>query len=158
PLHLVAHPWRRPERAVPDEENRLMIAMKKSLPRRTLLRGIGTTLALPLLDAMVPPFTAIGRAAAAPRRLGFGYLPNGVSMNCSGVNYWKPRGEGANVELSPILAPFAPFKQQLIVISGLTHHQADASNDGANGDHARGTSTWLTGVHPKHTEGADAYN
>jgi hypothetical protein len=96
-----------------------MIAMKKSLPRRTILRGLGTALALPLLDAMVPPFTAAGRAAAAPRRLGFVYLPNGVSMNFSGVNYWKPRSEGANFELSPILAPFAPFKQQLIVISGL---------------------------------------
>jgi len=60
--------------------------------------------------------------------------------------------------MSPILTPLAPFKQRLLVISGLTHHQADASNDGANGDHARGTSTWLTGVHPKHTEGADAYN
>ena len=60
--------------------------------------------------------------------------------------------------MSPILTPLTPFKQQMLVISGLTHHQADASNDGANGDHARGTSTWLTGVHPKHTEGADAYN
>ena len=135
-----------------------MIALKKTLSRRTVLRGLGTTLALPLLDAMTPPFSAIGRAAAAPRRLGFVYLPNGVSMNFSGVNYWKPRSEGANFEMSPILAPLAPFRQQMVVFSGLTHHQADASNDGANGDHARGTSTWLTGVHPKHTAGADAYN
>src|SRR5262245_15105149 len=135
-----------------------MFIQKLSLPRRTFIRGIRTALALPLLDAMTPAFSAVGRAATAPRRIGFVYLPNGVSMNFSGVNYWKPRSEGANFEMSPILAPLAPFRQQMAVFSGLTHHQADASNDGANGDHARGTSTWLTGVHPKHTEGADAYN
>ena len=136
-----------------------MIVTKKALPRRAMLRGLGATLALPLLDAMVPAMSALANTPAnAPRRLGFVYLPNGVSMNFSGVNYWKPKSEGANFEISPILTPLTPFKQQMLVISGLTHHQADASNDGANGDHARGTSTWLTGVHPKHTEGADAYN
>ena len=136
-----------------------MIATKKALPRRTFLRGVGATLALPLLDAMVPALTVTARTAANPvRRLGFVYCPNGVAMNFSGINYWKPKGVGANFELSPILAPFAPFRDQMLVVSGLAHRSADASEDGANGDHARGTSTWLTGVHPKHTEGADVYN
>jgi hypothetical protein len=135
-----------------------MIATKRALPRRTFLRGVGVGLGLPLLDAMVPAFTPRALAATPPRRLGFVYCPNGVSMNFSGVNYWKPSGVGEQFELSPILAPFAPFKDRMVVVGGLAHHAADASEDGANGDHARGTSTWLTGVHPKHTEGADVYN
>jgi hypothetical protein len=79
-------------------------------------------------------------------------------MNFSGINYWKPTTVGSGFELSPILEPLAPFKKQMVVVGGLAHRAADASEDGANGDHARGTSTWLTGVHPKHTEGADVYN
>ena len=135
-----------------------MIVTKMALPRRTFLRGMGVSLALPLLDAMVPAFAVHAQTAARVRRLGFVYMPNGVSMNFTGVNYWKPRGEGTNFELSVILEPLAAFKNQMVVFSGLTHHAADASEDGANGDHARGTSTWLTGVHPRHTEGADVYN
>jgi hypothetical protein len=95
---------------------------------------------------------------AGPRRLGFVYLPNGVSMNFKGVNYWRPLGEGTTFEFSPILKPLESFRDQMTVISGLTHRQADVMDDGANGDHTRGTSTWLTGVHPKHTEGADVRN
>ena len=136
-----------------------MFITRQRLARRTFLRGLGVSLALPLLDAMVPALTATARTAANPvRRLGFVYCPNGVSMNFSGVNYWKPKTVGANFELSPILAPLAPFRDQMLVVSGLAHRSADASEDGANGDHARGTSTWLTGVHPKHTAGADVYN
>ena len=136
-----------------------MIVSKMALPRRTFLRGMGVSLALPLLDAMVPALTAQVRTPANPiRRLGFIYMPNGVSMNFTGTNYWKPKGEGKNFELSVILEPLREFKDRMVVFSGLTHHAADASEDGANGDHARGTSTWLTGVHPKHTEGADVYN
>ena len=136
-----------------------MIVTKRALPRRTFLRGVGVTLALPLLDAMVPALTMAARTAARPvKRLAFVYCPNGVAMNFSGVNYWKPKTVGSDFELSTILAPFAPFRDQMVVVSGLAHRAADASEDGANGDHARGTSTWLTGVHPKHTEGADVYN
>jgi hypothetical protein len=136
-----------------------MIVSKMALPRRTFLRGMGVSLALPLLDAMVPALTAQVRTPAKPiRRLGFIYMPNGVSMNFTGTNYWKPKGEGTNFDLSLILEPLRDFKDRMVVFSGLTHHAADASEDGANGDHARGTSTWLTGVHPKHTEGADVYN
>jgi hypothetical protein len=131
-----------------------MIITKLALPRRTFLRGMGATLALPLLDAMVPALSALATTAARPvRRLGFIYLANGVAMN-SAVNYWRPIGEGTNFELSPILMPLAPFRDQLVVVSGLSHHQAEALGDG-NGDHTRGTATWLNGVHPKFTEAAD---
>jgi hypothetical protein len=136
-----------------------MMIVKKALPRRAFLRGVGTGLALPLLDAMVPALSAIDKTPAkGVRRLGFVYLPNGVAMNFKGVNYWRPIGEGTQFELSPILKPLESFRQNMVVFSGLTHHQADVLDDGANGDHTRGTSSWLTGVHPKHTEGADVRN
>ncbi|HEY6615918.1 MAG TPA: DUF1552 domain-containing protein, partial [Vicinamibacterales bacterium] len=120
---------------------------------------MGATLALPLLDAMVPALTAQSRTAARPtRRLAFIYMPNGVARNFAGINYWTPTGEGAGFELSPILSPLAPYRNRLLVVSGLAQHQADAFDDGANGDHTRGTSSWLTGVHCKRTEGADVRN
>ena len=130
-----------------------MIVTKKALPRRTFLRGMGATVALPLLDAMVPALSATTTAARPVRRVGFIYMANGVSMN-GAVNYWRPRGTGATFELSPILRPLGPFQDQLTVVSGLSHHQAEALGDG-NGDHTRGTATWLNGVHPKYTEAAD---
>jgi hypothetical protein len=136
-----------------------MFITRSSLPRRTFLRGLGTTLALPLLDAMVPAMAALSQTAAAPvRRLGFIYGPNGIARNFAGINYWTPKGEGKDFELSPILTPLAPYRDRLLVVSGLAQHQADAHDDGANGDHTRGTSSWLTGVHPKRTEGADVRN
>ena len=131
------------------------IITRRSLPRRSFLRGAGSAIALPLLDAMTP---ALSQPAAAPRRIGFIYMPNGVAMNFDGINYWTPRGEGSDFELSTILEPLRPFRDRLSVISGLAHHQADAHDDGANGDHTRATSSWLTGVHCKRTEGADVQN
>src|SRR4051812_17828973 len=113
-----------------------MFITKRSLPRRTFLRGVGATLSLPLLDAMVPALTAMAATPAKPvRRVGFIYLPNGVAMNFVGVNYWRPVGEGANFEFSPILTPLKPFRDQMLAVSGLSHHQADVLGDGANGDH-----------------------
>src|SRR5687767_5133030 len=136
-----------------------MFISKLALPRRTFLRGVGASLALPLLDAMVPAGVAMAQTPANPvRRLGFVYLPNGVARNFTDINYWTPAGEGAAFELSPILAPLAPFRDRTVVVSGLAQHQADAFDDGANGDHTRGTSSWLTGVHCKRTEGADLRN
>ncbi|HLF13188.1 MAG TPA: DUF1552 domain-containing protein [Gammaproteobacteria bacterium] len=133
-----------------------MIITQRRLPRRTFLRGVGAAIGLPLLDAMVP---ALAAGTPAPvKRLGFVYLPNGVAMNFSGINYWTPKGAGTDFELSPILTPLKPFRDRLTVISGLAQHQADAHDDGANGDHTRGTSSWLTGVHCKRTEGADVEN
>jgi hypothetical protein len=136
-----------------------MMVLKKALPRRLFLRGMGTALALPLLDAMVPALTAAqATPARGVRRLGFVYMPNGVSMNFKGVNYWHPRTLGADFEFSPILEPLEPFRNHMTVVSGLAQHQADVLDDGANGDHTRGTATWLTGARPRHTEGADVRN
>jgi hypothetical protein len=136
-----------------------MIVTKLALPRRTFLRGAGATLALPLLDAMVPALTAQSRTAAKPlTRLGFVYMPNGVAMNHTGIDYWTPPTEGRNFQMSQILAPLKPYQDRMVVVSGLDHNQAETGNDGASGDHTRGTSSWLTGVYPKRTEGADVRN
>jgi hypothetical protein len=133
-----------------------LIISKRRLPRRTFLRGAGACIALPLLDAMVPALAQ--SSARTPKRLGFIYMPNGVAMNFDGINFWTPKSVGKNLELSRILTPLASYKNQLTAISGLAHHQADAHDDGANGDHTRATSSWLAGVHCKRTEGADVEN
>ncbi|PYR14345.1 MAG: hypothetical protein DMG00_03890, partial [Acidobacteria bacterium] len=87
----------------------------KSLPRRTVLRGLGATLALPFLDAMLPAFSVRGRAAAKPaHRFQTFYVPNGMAME-----HWLPKGEGTAFELSPILEPLAPYRNQMLVLSGL---------------------------------------
>ena len=93
----------------------MSLLIGKSLPRRTVLRGLGTTVALPLLEAMFPPFVRSARAAvkAAHRFLTF-YVPNGMAME-----YWSPKGEGGEFELSPILEPLAPFRNQMLVLSGI---------------------------------------
>jgi len=136
-----------------------MFITRKVLPRRAFLRGAGAALGLPLLDAMVPALSgAAQNAGGSVRRLGFIYGPNGIARNFKGINYWTPKGEGAAFELSPILKPLASYRDRMLVFSGLAQHQADAFDDGANGDHTRGTSSWLTGVHPKRTEGADVRN
>ena len=130
-----------------------MFITKKSLPRRTFLRGMGIGLGLPLLDAMVPAASALAKTAAAPvRRLGFVYIPNGAVMS-----HWQPDGEGALTELSPTLSPLAPFQDQVVVPIGLSQKQAEALGDG-NGEHSRAGTVWLSGVHPKETEGADVRN
>ena len=136
-----------------------MFITKIALPRRTFLRGAGVALGLPLLDAMVPALTALAQTpAAVASRLGFIYMPNGVAKNSPGIDYWTPTTEGRNFQMSQILAPLEPFRDRLLVVSGLDQNQAEAGNDGASGDHTRGTSSWLTGVYPKRTEGADVRN
>jgi len=134
-----------------------MIIRKIALPRRTFLRGMGTVLGLPLLDAMVPALSAMVPPEAATRRIGFIYMPNGVAKN-STIDYWTPASGGKDFELSQILAPLEPFRDRLVVVSGLDQNQAETGKDGASGDHTRGTSSWLTGVYPKRTEGADVRN
>jgi hypothetical protein len=129
-----------------------MIVTKKSLPRRTFLRGVGTTLALPLLDAMVPAFAATRNTPAKPSiRLGFVYVPNGIIMN-----RWTPSTDGTAFEFAPIMKPLEPFRQQLLVLNGLAQINGQPLGDGP-GDHARAGATFLTGVHPKKTEGADIH-
>src|SRR5262245_25729268 len=128
-----------------------MFISKMALPRRTFLRGMGVAIGLPLLDAMVPALSAIGKTSASPvRRLGFVYTPNGATMSA-----WTPQGEaGALTELSPTLSPLNPFIDPVPVPTGLSQRQAESWADG-NGEHSRGQTVWLSGVHPKRTEGAD---
>jgi hypothetical protein len=124
---------------------------KKAIPRRTFLRGMGATLGLPLLEAMVPAMAAVGASVAKPvARLSFVYVPNGIIMD-----QWTPATEGTEFELTPILKPLAPFQDQLLVLSGLAHVNARRLPDEAGGDHGRAGATYLTGLHPRRSEGAD---
>ena len=132
----------------------MRMIVKKAIPRRTMLRGFGASLAMPLLDGMVPALTAIEKTAAKPvRRLGVVYLPNGMSMGL-----WTPKTEGSAFELSPILQPLAPFRDRLLVLTGLNNKEANAKAGEGAGDHTRGPATFLTGTHIKKTEGADIHN
>jgi hypothetical protein len=125
-----------------------MFVTKKHLPRRTFLRGIGVTLALPLLDSMLPAQTALSKTAAAPSpRLGFVYVPHGAVMD-----KWTPATEGTGFEFSPILKPLEPFRDRLNIVSGFGHRAADTS-----AVHSLSPTTWLSGVRPKPTQGVDAY-
>jgi Protein of unknown function (DUF1552) len=127
-----------------------MIISKKALDRRTLLRGFGTALGLPLFDAMVPALTHAARTAAAPiNRMAFCYVPNGIIMN-----HWTPQADGKTFDFPKTLQALAPYRKDLLVLSGLDHYNGQSLGDGA-GDHARAGATWLTGVHPKKTQGAD---
>ncbi|MEE8128971.1 MAG: DUF1552 domain-containing protein [Vicinamibacterales bacterium] len=128
-----------------------MIITKKALPRRTILRGLGATIALPFLDAMAPALTATARSAANPvPRLGFFYVPNGMFL----PNF-HPKGPGGkNFELSPTLTPLEPFRDQLVVLSGLSNRGVVSPNEGG-GVHTRAHGGWLSGILPKRTEGAD---
>ena len=129
-----------------------MIITGKALARRTFLRGIGTTLALPLLDAMVPALAATRNTPAnGACRLGFVYVPNGIIMD-----RWTPAVEGAGFEFTPVLNALEPFRDRLLVLSGLAQVNGRALGDGP-GDHARAGATFLTGVHPKKTEGVDIH-
>jgi hypothetical protein len=123
---------------------------KRALPRRAFLRGAGALVSLPLLEAMVPAMTPLANSAAKPvQRLGFIYIPNGVNQEA-----WWPKGDGPGLELSRILSPLAPVKDQVTVFRGLAQHQAEGLGDG-NAEHTRASACWLNGVHPKLTEGAD---
>jgi hypothetical protein len=120
-----------------------MIITKKTLSRRTMLRGVGTAVALPLLDAMFP---AMAAAPGPVRRLGVVYHPNGVIYD-----QWLPKGVGVNYELSPTLAVLKPFRDKLIVVTGLASDEAEALGDGG-GDHSRASGTYLTGVHVRKSD------
>ena len=127
-----------------------MIITRKAVPRRTLLRGVGATLALPLLDGMVPALSALGRTAAAPtRRLGVVYVPNGVEEA-----QWRPATEGAGFEFTPTLKPLEPFRDRLLAISGLENTAARPGPGELAGQHSRPAAAFLTGVHAKRTTGS----
>ena len=134
-----------------------MIITKRHLARRTFLRGVGATLALPLLDAMVPALSAAARTAANPvRRLGFIYFPHGsVSWADGSANRWTPPGEGGPLELSPILQRLAPVKNQTLVLTNMEHRNAQGNGTDGNAEHTRSNASWLSAARPKMTEGAD---
>lgn len=127
-----------------------MIITQKFLPRRMFLRGLGVTMALPLLDAMVPAMAATRLTAANPvMRLGFVYVPNGIIQKS-----WLPSKVGTGFDFASTMKPLEPFREKLMVMSNLMQNGGRALGDGA-GDHARAGASWLTGVHPKKTEGSD---
>ena len=112
---------------------------RKSLPRRTILKGLGAGVALPLLDAMVPALSA--QTKKAPPRLGFVYVSHGIIFS-----QWKPQQTGKAFELSPNLQPLARVRDHVNVFTNLSHLEADTKGDGS-GDHNRAAAAWLTGVH-----------
>ena len=122
--------------------------MKTStLSRRTLLRGMGTAMALPLLDVMKP--AAFGAAkSGAPMRMAFMFVPNGVHLE-----RWTPKTFGARFDLPYVLEPLAPVKNDLMVLTGLTHDKGRSNDDGP-GDHARSAGVFLTGSQPLKSEGS----
>ena len=124
-----------------------MFITKRHLSRRALLRGAGATIALPLLDAMIPASTALAQTAATPKsRLGCIYIPHGVTMD-----KWTPTAEGSNFELSEILQPLAPFKNRLCVVSDLAHEMVapwPGEDTGGAENHVRAAAVFLSGAHP----------
>jgi hypothetical protein len=126
-----------------------MVITKMHLSRRTMLRGLGTMIALPLLDSMVPALTALAGTAAAPvRRFGVFYVPNGMSMP-----YWWPKSEGPIAQMPPTLKSLEELKDRVLLCGGLADEPANQVKGG--GDHARSAGTFLTGVPFKFTSGAD---
>jgi len=124
-----------------------MLVSKRSLSRRTVLRGMGSAIGLPLLDAMIPACTPLARAAAAPRRrFAAVYIPNGAIMQ-----QFTPKSAGADFAFTPILQPLEPFADCLTIVTNLTR-----SHPGSQvGDHAVSAAGFLTGVWPKRTEAED---
>jgi hypothetical protein len=121
-----------------------MIVTKRAIPRRTILRGLGAAVALPLLDGMVPALTALTQTAARPiKRFGVVYLPNGVV-----IENWTPAAEGAGFEFSPILKPLEPFRSRMLVLSGLTQN-ADGQTSKSGAVHGRCATKFLTGSIPR---------
>jgi hypothetical protein len=125
-----------------------MIITRKHLPRRTFIKGMGTVIALPLLDAMTPALAGANQKTA-PARLAFVYVPNGIVMSD-----WTPKGTGRSYECTRILKPLEALREEIFVLSGLADHNGNALGDGP-GDHARAGASFLTGVHCKKTAGAD---
>jgi hypothetical protein len=127
-----------------------MIVLKKALPRRTFLKGIGVTLGLPLLDAMVPAFTPLVHTAAlGTRRLGFFYVPNGMTQD----ERFAP-SRATNFELPLVVQPLEPVRRQMLIINGLDNKMVEPLGDG-NGNHPRAAGGWLNGAHILKTEGAN---
>lgn len=121
----------------------------RQIPRRTFLKGAGTALALPGLEAMAPLASTAANPGGDPLRMAFVYAPNGMIMK-----YWTPEGKGSEYNLPQTLAPLQSVKSEIQVVSGLNHDKAEANGDGG-GDHARANATFLTGRQAKKTSGKD---
>lgn len=128
-----------------------MIITRKTLSRRSILRGLGAAISLPMLDAMTPALSAASRLSdgVAPRRMAFLYVPNGIIMQ-----QFTPEADGADYQMTRVLEPLAPYREDCTVLSGLTLNGGRPLGDGA-GDHARAASSFLTSAHPVKTAGAD---
>lgn len=128
-----------------------MYITKKHISRRAALRGLGVTLALPLLDSMVAAQTPLAKSAAKPQlRMGLCYIPHGAVMY-----NWTPVKEGNNFQLSRTLSPLKDLQQHVTVITNLAHKQAGGIPGDGGGDHGRSPAVWLNGVRPRRTEGED---
>jgi hypothetical protein len=128
-----------------------MFIAKKYLPRRTFLRGMGATIALPLLDSMLPAATALANTAASPQtRYSFLHLPHGAIMG-----KFTPKTAGKSFDITPILEPFRPYQSYMTVLSNLDHQMATSQTpEEAAGDHDRTASVFLSGAHVKRTPGS----
>ena len=135
-----------------------MNILNKPLPRRTFLHGLGAAVALPFLDSMLPAFSTVARGATnRPVRIGYMYKPNGAIGSCARSPrpfLWRPKTAGPGFEFSPTMKSLEPYRNHLNVFSGLAQNQGWSLGSGG-GDHARATATFLTGVHPYKTGGAD---
>lgn len=128
-----------------------MIIEKMAIPRRTVLRGLGAAIALPFLDSMVPAFTSVARTAArGTSRLSIIYTGNGAALG-----HFAPQAEGAAYEMTPILQPLAPFRDRMLVLTGIDNSVAMAREGEPRGGHGRVAPAFLTGVHARPTIGAD---
>src|SRR5215211_6322925 len=123
-----------------------MFITKKSLPRRVFLQGLGTAMALPFLESMVPAFTALAQSKARPAlRFGAVYFPNGATMP-----HWMPPAAGGALEITPILSPLAAYRDRMTVIGNLSRAGGLKATD-----HAVSSAGWLSGVVAKQTEAED---
>ncbi|HEX4593876.1 MAG TPA: DUF1552 domain-containing protein [Bryobacteraceae bacterium] len=139
-----------------------MFVTKKHLSRRTILRGVGASLALPLLDSMVPAQTPLAKTAAAPRSrlccIEMVHGSAGSTVDGSNKHFWSPEKDGRDFEFTQTLEPLTPFRDYITVISDTDLHPAGAFADAEEGgDHFRSSSVFLTAAHPKLTMGADIY-
>ena len=128
-----------------------MFISKKAIDRRTMLRGLGTALALPLLDSMAPALTAFSKTATDPvLRFGAVYVPNGMVMD-----KWSAVGEGAGFQFGPILKSLEPFRDRVLILSGLSNRPPVTLPGQQGGFHARASTRFLTDIPPKWTQGSD---
>jgi Protein of unknown function (DUF1552) len=123
--------------------------IKRPITRRAVLRGLGGVLTLPWMESLLPRALGAPGVATPPRRMAFVYVPNGIILE-----NWVPKTEGPNFDIPSILEPMTPFKNDMMVLSGLTCDKARPNGDGA-GDHARASAAYLTGSQPRKTAGAN---